>query len=98
MSDTLIEQVEGNADVKRQGSDDIVVPNASYSLRVWQEYKTIRTLSGTDHVLGLKRVEGTIAAPMNLELYLNLPDGRLLNFFVSDVHGRVARMSGSTFP
>jgi hypothetical protein len=98
MSDTLVEQVHGYADVKRQGSGDIVVPNARYNLRVWQEYKRIRTLTGADHVPGLKRVDGTIEAPMNSELYIDLPDGRRLNFFVSDMHGSVARMPGSTFP
>jgi hypothetical protein len=98
MSDRLVEQVHGHADVKCQGSDEIVVPKARYSLRVWQEYESIRDLSGTDYVPGLKRVDGTIEAPMNSELYIDLLDGRRLNFFVSDMHGSVARMSGSTFP
>jgi hypothetical protein len=98
MSDRLVEQVHGHGHVKRQGSDEIVVSNARYSLRVWQEYQRIRDLSGTDYVPGLKRVDGTIEAPMNSELYIDLPDGRRLNFFVSDIHGSVARMSGSSFP
>jgi hypothetical protein len=98
ISDRLVEQVHGHADVKCQRSDEIVVPNARYSLRVWQEYKSIPDLSGTDYVPGLKRVDGTIEAPMNLELYIDLPDGRRVNFFVSDMRGSITRMPGSTFP
>jgi len=53
---------------------------------------------GSHRLPGLKDVDGTVEAPTGMELYIDLPDGRRLNFFVSNTYGSVARMPGSTFP
>jgi hypothetical protein len=86
--------------VRRQNNDELVC-ESTYDLKVWQPYRQVRDLSGSDWVPALKRLDGRVTdavPPMGLHLYINLEDGRRFNFFVSSPDGTVANMSGGTFP
>jgi hypothetical protein len=95
-----VEHARGSAEVRRQNNDELVC-ESTYDLKVWQPYRQVRDLSGSDWVPALKRLDGRVTdavPPMGLQLYINLEDGRRFNFFVSSPDGTVANMSGGTFP
>jgi hypothetical protein len=100
MQPSLVERARGVAEVRRQDNDELVC-ESTYDLKVWQPYRRVRDLSGSDWVPTLKRLDGRVTAPvppMGRSLYIVLDDSRRLNFEVKDPDGTVSRMSGSTFP
>jgi hypothetical protein len=100
MQPSLVEHAHGVAEVRRQDNDELVC-ESTYDLKVWQPYKRVRDLSGTDWVPTVKRLDGRVtdpAPPAGEHLYIVLKDGRRFNFAVKDAQGAVANRSGGTFP
>jgi hypothetical protein len=100
MRPSLVEHARSVAEVHRQDNDELVC-RSSYDLKVWQPYRRVQDLSGTNWMPTLKRIEGRVTDPIpstGEPLYLTLPDGRRINFFVNGPDGSVANMSGGTFP
>ena len=94
-----IDRLIGEGWLTREGSDEIVLGNVSYTICVGQHMVPV---GGEYEVLGVKRIVGTITPPGKISMadligkpvVLHMQDGRTLKLVVANDVGQITNTGG----
>ncbi len=99
MGRRLIDKLYGAGQVYDDNA--ALIGDATYALRIYQEFREVRTKDGVETLDTLKHIEGRVRGLDNMRLILagaaltlKLNDGRQLRFQIADQDGHITALGG----